>query len=141
MVKRILTFLGLAILLAACGGNSAPTAAPPGVPTSAAGGSAMPVATTARATGASPTVPGVGLPPIPSNTAGPSQAGTPATPTRATPVATPRALPSASPVAFLPSPWRPGDRTIYDVTTRDTGQAAGTATFTLGREFEADTLS
>ncbi len=59
----------------------------------------------------------------------------------ATPVGTPRALPSAPPVAFVPAPWQPGDRTLYTVTARDTGQVAGTATFTLGREFETDTLS
>jgi len=44
-------------------------------------------------------------------------------------------------VAFLPAPWQPGDRTLYTVTARDTGQVAGTASFTLGREFEAETLS
>lgn len=140
MVTRVLVLVGVVALLAACSGGSAPTPAPAGS-TSAAGGSTRPVATTARATGASPTVPGAGLPPIPTNTAGPSQAGTPGTPAPATPAGTPRALPSASPVAFVPAPWLPGDRTIYNVTARDTNQAAGTATFTLGREFDADTLS
>ena len=144
MVKRVLTLLGVLALLAACSGNSAPTPAQASVPTSApTGGSAAPVATTARATGASPTVPGAGLPPMPTNTAGPAVAvaATPATPAPATPAGTPRPLPSASPVAFQPAPWEPGDRTLYEVAARDTSQPAGTASFTLGREFEADTLS
>jgi hypothetical protein len=145
MVKRLLAVVGLVSLLAACGGGANTPAAPSAAPSTAASsaasstGGARSATPSARATGASPTVPGVGLPPVPTNTPGPGQAtapaGTPGTP------GTPRALPSASPVAFLPAPWDPGDRTIYEVTTRDTNQPAGTATFTLGREFETDTLS
>ncbi len=44
-------------------------------------------------------------------------------------------------MAFQPAPWGPGDKTLYDVTTRNGNQPAGTASFTLGREFDTDTLS
>jgi hypothetical protein len=141
MVQRILTLLGLVVVLAACGGGGANTPAAPSVgssaaPSSAAVSSARSGTPTARAGAASPTVPGVGLPPIPTNTPGGGQASAaPATP------GTPRPLPSASPVAFLPAPWGPGDRTLYDVTTRNGNQPAGTASFTIGREFDTDSLS
>lgn len=146
MVKRVLAMVGLVALLAACSGGASNTPAAPSIaPTSAASGAvsgaggARPATPSVRATGASPTVPGVGLPPVPTNTPGAGQAtAPPATP--ATP-GTPRPLPSASPVAFVPVPWKPGDRTIYDVTTRGTNQSAGSATFTLGREFDTETLS
>jgi hypothetical protein len=137
---------GYAIGAAACGGGANTPAAPSAAPSSAASGAASSAGgaragtPTNRATGGSPTARGAGLPPIPTNTAGPGQASAaPATP--GTPVGTPRALPSAAPVTFLPAPWKPGDRTLYEVTVRETGQAAGTASFTLGSEFETDTLS
>jgi hypothetical protein len=49
-------------------------------------------------------------------------------------------LPPAAPVAFGKAPWKVGERTSYAVTTRD-GQQAGTATYTVGGEFEAATVS
>ena len=142
MVKRILTLVGLIALLAACsGGGTAPSTAPTAPINNAPANSAAPLIPTTRATPGTPASTAFGLPPLPTSTAGAPRAATPGTPLPATPVGTPRALPSAPPVAFVPAPWQPGDRTLYTVTARDTGQVAGTATFTLGREFETDTLS
>jgi hypothetical protein len=60
--------------------------------------------------------------------------------TRASGSATTTALPAADPVTFGRVPWAVGERTSYTVTTR-AGQPAGTATYTVGGEFEAATLS
>jgi hypothetical protein len=49
-------------------------------------------------------------------------------------------LPSAPPVTFGKAPWAVGEKTTYTVTTRD-GQPAGSATYTIGGEFEAATIS
>ncbi|MFN8513837.1 MAG: DUF3108 domain-containing protein [Thermomicrobiales bacterium] len=146
MLKRILTLLGLVAILTACGGGAnTPAVSSTGTTSAASSGAVSSTGgtrsgtPTTRTGSASPTVPGAGLPPIPTNTPGAGQAtAPPATP--GTP-GTPRPLPSASPVAFRPAPWQPGDRTIFDVTTKAGNQPAGTASFTLGREFDTDTLS
>jgi hypothetical protein len=134
MLRRQLLVAGLLLLLAACGGGgTAPTTSAPG-PTAAEAPT-----TAATATGPSATrTASVGpvIPPVTGTiTTRTAVAGTPAAGS-----GTPRPLPSASPVAFAPAPWKPGDRTTYNVTTPD-GQDAGTATFTIGGEFEAATLS
>jgi hypothetical protein len=141
--KRVLLILGLLLLLAACGGGGNATPASLNTPESVA--PTNPPLVAATATGA-PT----------------AQASTPAAPTgsiAATPVTspataaataastppavggTPRATPVAPPVKFNAPPWQPGEKTTYSVTARDTGQNAGTATYALGREFEADTIT
>ena len=142
MLRRQLLVAGLLLLLAACGGGGATTTNGPGPgvaesPTAAANASARPSATVtnpARPSATRTSTVGPVIPPvtgtITTRTVGPA---TPAT-------GSARPLPSASPVAFGPAPWKPGDRTTYNVTTPD-GQSAGTATFTLGGEFEAATLS
>lgn len=138
MVRRLFLLAGLLLVLAGCGG-AAPTPGEPGpsvAPTAAANASSRPVPTaagTARASATRPSTVGPVIPPATGTI-------TTRTPAPATPGASARPLPSAAPVAFGPAPWKPGDRTTYNVTTPD-GQAAGTATFTLGGEFEAATLS
>lgn len=137
-MRRVLPLLLiLTSLLAACGGSPASNA---------------PVETALTATSAiaSPE-PGAG--PASTDTAPTaSTAGTPApeAPARASQSASPRqgtpaiagsATPVGPPVVLLASPWKPGERLAYTITTKATGQLAGQAVFTLGREFEADSLS
>ncbi len=147
MLRRQFTGAALLLLLTACGGGgAAPTTdvLGPTAPQAPSGGTNPPprqTATTTAAARSSATRTSAVGPVIPPST------GTVFTTTR-TPIGTPRAvgsatpgvLPAAPPVIFGPAPWKPGDRSDYAVTTTD-GQPAGTATFTLGGEFEAGTLS
>lgn len=146
MLRRQILVVGLLLLLAACGSGGAP-------PATSGSGQTAAVAPTAAAVNPStaPTVTATGSPRAgATRTASVGPVIPPATgtittrtPAPASPIAagaTPRPLPSASPVAFGPAPWKPGDKTTYSVTTTD-GQPAGTATYTLGGEFEAATLS
>lgn len=126
------------VLLAACGGGSPPVATQPALSVATAPvNSARPTTmVTARAsTTRSSTVSAVIPPATGTITTRTVTAATPATGS-----ATAQALPSAAPVTFGKAPWALGEKTTYTVTTRD-GQAAGTATYTIGGEFEAATIS
>lgn len=132
--------LGLALVLAACGGSPSPTS-PAGAPTPNAAGVSPTAATgAAAAAAAQPTATGT-----PGATGAPTGAPTgavPATAPRAgTPPRTPAATPAGPPISFKPGPWKPGERATYTITTKATGQQAGQATYTFGREFEADSIS
>ena len=143
--KRVLLVCGLLLLLAACGGGGGTTTpASVNTPESAALTSPPLVATTTT----SASTARAGTPAVPTGSAAVTAAAThPAASTTTTagtpPVAggTPRATPTAPPVKFNAPPWQPGEKTTYSVTARDTGQNAGTATYALGREFEADTIT
>ncbi len=131
----ILLIVGIALLLGGCGSTATPTT-PPNIPPT----------TTAQTTGASPgATPGV----VSTRTATVSAVIPPATGTivtRTVTAATPgaasgtSAAPSAKPITFGPVPWTVGERTSYTVTSHD-NQATGTATYTIGGEFEAATIS
>lgn len=146
MLRRQVLAVGLLLLLAACSsGGATPTT---GVPGTTGAGASTAAATNpsarasaiptgpARASATRGTVVGPVIPPVTGTiTTRTIVAGSPGAGS-----GTPRPLPSAPPVAFAPAPWKPGDRTTYNVTTAD-GQAAGSATFTLGGEFESASLS
>lgn len=125
---------GCLLFLAACGSSPAtvaPTSNPSAAPT--AGAPATTVASARPSATRTGTVSAV----IPPATGTITTRTVPAA-TRASGSAT-AALPAA-PVTFGRAPWTVGERTSYTVTTRD-GQPAGTATYTVGGEFEAATLS
>lgn len=126
---------GCLLFLAACSGTPATVASNPSSSTNPTTG-ANPTAATARASATRTAAVGAVIPPA----TGTITTRTVAAATRASGSATPGALPAADPVTFGKAPWTVGERTSYTVTTRD-GQPAGTATYTLGGEFEALTLS
>lgn len=154
MKKRLLITGGLLIVLTACGGGAAPAtsgssdgsmAAPTGTGKPAAIMTATPGAAISATTSATRGTPvSAAIPPV---------TGTVITKTaiaaiRATPAAnttpargTPRALPAATPVTFAKAPWAVGEKTTYTVTTSADGQPAGNATYAIGGEFEAATVS
>ena len=132
--------LAAALLLGACGGGANPAAG--GVPTMASEatvapttGAAQPSVTRTSTAGATPARAGTSAP----STSAPATAA--ATATRGTPRAAGTASPAAPPVSFDAAPWGPGERTVYAIQASDTGQQAGQATYVLGREFDADSLS
>jgi len=131
--------IGFVVLLAACGGSSAtPTVMQPTTSGATAPvGSARPTTVvTARPSATRTSTVSAVIPPATGTIT--TRTVTAATP--ATGSATARALPSAPPVTFGKAPWSVGEKTSYTVTTRD-GQPAGTATYTVGGEFEAATVS
>jgi len=139
---------GLLACLTACGGGTPATSG-----TTSGGAALPPVGSSAAPTfeilggtpgGAtkSPTVSAAIPPPTGTLTTRVAAATRTAT-TGAGPVAsgTPGVLPDAARVAFTKAPWTQGERTAYVVTTTSNGQAAGNATYTIGGEFEATTVS
>lgn len=127
---------GCLLFLSACGGSPATVA--PNTSTSVApttGAPATPVAS-ARPSATRTSTVGAVIPPA----TGTITTRTVPSATRTSGSATAAALPAADPVTFGRAPWAVGERTSYTVTTRD-GQPAGTATYTVGGEFEAATLS
>jgi hypothetical protein len=147
MQKRMATIAGLLICLTACGGGAPTTSGTTNgaaVPTS--GGQAAPMIAIPGGTpgGAikSPTT-GAAIPPPTGTLTTRVAAATRSVTAGASPVAsgTPGVLPAAAPVAFAKAPWTPGERTAYVVTTTGDGQVAGGATYAIGGEFEAVTVS
>jgi len=140
--------VGLLACLTACGGSAPATSntAPGGAVLPTSEGNALPTfeilgGTPAGAT-KSPTV-GAAIPPPTGTLTTRSVAATRTATTGANPVAsgTPGVLPAAARVTFAKAPWTQGERTAYVVTTTSDGQAAGNATYTIGGEFEAATVS
>ncbi len=131
----LLTFV---VLLAACGGGSPATATQPtsSGATAPASSTRPTTAVTARPSATRTSTVSAVIPPA----TGTITTRTVAAATPASGSATARALPSASPVTFSKAPWTVGEKTTYTVTTRD-GQPAGSATYTVGGEFEAATVS
>lgn len=128
--------VGCLLFLVACGGTPA-TVAP--IPSNSAAPTTManPTApTTARPSATRTSSVGAVIPPA----TGTITTRTVPAATRATGSSTAAALPAVDPVTFGKAPWAVGERTSYTVTTHE-GQPAGTATYTLGGEFEALTLS
>jgi hypothetical protein len=148
MRKRMAIVVGLLACLTACGGTPATSGPTPGgaaAPTSAGG--ALPTfeilgGGTPVAAAKSPTVNAAIPPPTGTLTTRVAAATRTAT-SGATPVTsgTPGVLPEAARVTFAKAPWTQGERTAYVVTTTSDGQTAGNATYTIGGEFEATTVS
>ena len=148
MRKGIVTLLA-ALLLAGCGGGGGvdgigvtPTSGPPAAVSTGAPIAPTPAVTsTARATPTAIRAATGTTRVTPTRPPGTPITGA-ASPTRATPhAASPVAAVAAPPVAFEPAPWRQAERTTYAIQDRDTGQQVGQATYTIGREFETDSLS
>ncbi len=148
MRKRMAIIAGLLVCLTACGGGTPATsgAAPSGAAVPTSGSNARPTieiigGPTAAAT-KSPTV-SAAIPPPTGTLTTRVVAATRTAASGASPAAsgTPGALPDAARITFAKAPWTPGERTAYVVTTTSDGQPAGSATYTIGGEFEATTVS
>lgn len=153
MRARIIVFTALALLLAGCGGDTSsptllPTATPPGTSATPALARLSPTAPPAtRSLGSATAVRAMATaatpqrsPAVTRTAAGSStRVATAAAATRTTPPPTPTV--TASPIAFGPAPWSPGEQTVYSIQERATGRTVGQASYTLGGEFEASTIS
>jgi len=148
MRKRMAIIAGLLACLTACAGSAPATSgtAPGGAAVPTSGSTARPTVEILGGTPAgmtrSPTV-NAAIPPPTGTLTTRVAAATRSATTGASPMAsgTPGALPEAARVAFTKAPWTQGERTTYVVTTTSDGQAAGNATYTIGGEFEAATVS
>lgn len=137
MSRNLRLLLVLAFLLSGCAGqgtNESPTATPGGAASTHTDATPLAARATASATG-----PAVALPQV-TATATQGTAGA-SPPVSGTPGASPSPARTDRPIAFRSAPWKPGERATYTITTKATGQPAGQATFTFGREFEADSIS